>query len=818
MTNLLQDLRYAVRLLLRTPGFTLLAALTLALGIGANAAIFSVIDAVLLRPLPYGQPERLVFVYSQFPTMGFTRFWASAPEFVELRHKSKSFEELGAYTTGAVNVTGSDQPVRVKSARASAGLFQVLNARPVLGRTFTAREDLPNTEPVLVLSHELWQRAFGADRGIVGKRVQVDGVDRTVVGVLAPGFDVGSEHVEAWVPLALDPANPGGRASHYLYMIGRLKPGVGIAQARSELVGFVVHWKDDLPDTHVPSPDNHPLKMTPLLDDLVGSVRPKMWLLMGAVGLVLLIACANVANLLLARAEARQKEIAVRSALGAARGRLLRQFLTESVLLSLIGGAFGLGLAVWGVRAIVATNPDAVPRLREIGVDARVLFFTLLVSVLTGVLFGLAPALHARASVLFASLKEGGQRATASAGRRLLRSTLVIVEVFLAATLVLVGGLLIRSFWLLLQVDPGFDPKNVLTFQIALPDARYPEDRQVVSFYQRLVERLEALPGVESVAAAWGLPPKRDILANDTDFEGVPGPPNGPVQNVDYWQFVTPGYLDTMKIPVVSGRGFLPSDGPGTPGVVLVNETTAKLFWPGQDPLGKRLRASAPPDQTPPWLTVVGVVKDVKQGGLEAKTGTEVYFLQSQMPETLGEASDDMYLLLRTSGDPLALVSAVRAQVRALDPTLPLADVRTLEKAVFESVAEPRFITGLAVLFALVALILAAVGTYGVLSYSVEQRTQEIGVRMALGAQARQVLRMVLAQGARLVAVGLVLGVVGALALRRILAGMLFGVAPTDPTIFASVIVVLSAVALAACYLPARRATRIDPLVALRQE
>lgn len=816
--TILQDLRYAARLLLRTPGFTLLAALTLALGIGANAAIFSVIDAVLLRPLPYGQPERLVFLYTQFPEMSFDRFWTSAPEFLELRQKSKGFlEELGAYTTGASNITG-EQPVRVKTARISAGLFDVLQVKPELGHVFTAKDDLPNTEPVLVLSHELWKTAFGGERSVIGRRVQVDGVDRTVVGVMPPGFDVGNERVEAWVPLALDPAKPGNRAGHYLYMIGRLKPGMGMTPARSALAGLVGRWKNELPDEHTPTLEDHPIKMTALLDDLVGNVRAKMWLLMGAVGLVLLIACANVANLLLARAEARQKEIAVRTALGAARGRLIRQFLTESVLLSLIGGAFGLLLAVWGVKALVATNPDAIPRAGEIGIDARVLLFTLGVSLLTGILFGLAPALHSRASVLFAILKEGGQRTTAGARRQLLRRALVVAEVALAATLVLVGGLLIRSFWLLLQVDPGFDPRGVLTFQIALPDARYPDDRQVIAFYQRLLDQVQALPGVQSAAAAWGLPPKRDLLANDTEIEGVPGPPAGPPQNIDYWQGVTAGYLDTMKIPVVAGRGFLPSDGAGTPGVVLVNETTAKLFWPGQDPIGKRLRGPAPPDQPLPWLSVVGVVKDVKQGGLEAKTGTEVYFLHSQMPETIGFTTDDMYLVIRTAGDPLALVASVRDRVRALDPTLPLAQVRSLERVVFESVAQPRFMTRMALLFAVVALALAAVGTYGVLSYSVEQRTQEIGVRMALGAQARQVLGMVLGQGARLVAVGLVVGIVGALALRSILAGMLFGVAPTDPTIFASVVVVLSAVSLAACYLPARRATRISPMVALREE
>lgn len=818
MTDLLQDLRYAVRLLVRTPGFSLLAVLTLALGIGANAAIFSVINAVLLAPLPYGSPDRLAVVYSQFTGLGFDHFWVSAPEYIELRQKSQSFEELGAYRAGAANITGSDQPVRVKVARASASLFNVLGVKPELGRAYNEREDLPNTEAVLVLGHSLWQGAFGGERSVIGRRVQVDGVDRTVIGVMPAGFDVGGEQIEAWVPLALDPAQPGGRASHYLLLIGKLRQGMSAEQARSELAGLVQRWQDDMPDQHVPDPENHPLLMQPLLDDMVGSVRPKMWLLMGAVGLVLLIACANVANLLLARAEARQKEIAVRTALGAARGRLMRQFLTESVVLSMAGGALGLLLAMWGVKAIVATNPDSLPRVTEIAVDGRVLLFTLGVSLLTGILFGLAPALHSRASVLFSALKEGGQRSTAGAGRQFLRRLLVVTEVALAATLVIVGGLLIRSFWLLQQVDPGFNPERVLTFQIALPDARYPEEPQVVAFYDRLLDRLRIQPGVESVAAAWGLPPKREVIATDMEFEGVPEPPAGPPQNADYWQFVTHDYFETMDIPIKVGRAFLPSDGPGTQGVALVNETTANLFWPGQNPIGKRLRAPADEENPLPWLTVVGVVKDVKQGGLDAKTGTEVYFLHSQMPQTLDGASDDMYVLIRTKGDPLSIVSQARREVQALDPTLPMADIRPLETVVFESVAQPRFITSMALLFAVVALALAGVGTYGVLSYSVEQRTQEIGVRMALGAQARQVLGMVLRQGAGLVAVGLVLGILLALALRQVLSGMLFGVAATDPTIFASVVVVLSAVSLMACYLPARRATRIDPLTALRSE
>jgi putative ABC transport system permease protein len=815
MTALLQDLRYALRLLRRAPGFTLVAVITLALGIGANAAIFSVIDAALLRPLPYGAPDRLVAVYSRFPAMGFDHFWVSPPEYFQYKQRSRSFAALGAYSTGTVNVTGRDQPVRVEAARATASLLQALGVKPELGQLFTAAQDVPNAEPVVLLTHELWRNAFGGDRSIVGRRVQIDGVDRTVIGVMPPGFDVADRHLQLWTPLGLDPTDNTRWGSHYLYLIGRLEPTVGVGAAQAELSTLLTRWREERPTDHSPSPTDHPMFLLPLLEDLIGKERPKMWLLMGAVGLVLLIACANVANLLLARAEARQKEIAVRTAMGAARGRLLRQFLTESVVLSLAGGVIGLLLAAFGVRAIVATWPDAIPRMREVVLDGRVLLFTLGMAVLTGLLFGLAPALHARAGVLFASLKEGGQRSTAGSRRQILRRSLVVVEVALATMLVLAGALLIRSFWLLQQVDPGFDSKGVLSFQIALPDARYPDEHQVAAFYQRLVDRLQALPGVESASAAWGLPPKRDILANDTEIEGIPKPPEGPVQNMDYWQLVTPGYFTTMHIPIKEGRPLLASDTTGAPGVALVNETAARHFWPGRSAIGRRLRA---PDEKAPWLTVVGVVGDVKQGGVDEKTGTEVYFPVAQSPDSIGGASDDMYLLLRAKGDPSSLIAPAREVVRSLDPTLPLAHVRTMDQVLFESVAQPRFVTMMALLFASVALALAAVGIYGVLAYSVEQRTQEIGVRMALGAQARAVLAMILKQGSGLIALGLGLGVAGAVALRKVLAGVLFHVAPTDPAIFGAVVVLLAFVSMVACWLPARRATAISPLIALRHE
>jgi len=813
---LLQDLRYACRLLLRSPGFTLLAALTLALGIGANAAIFSVANSVLLKPLPYPGSDRLMMIYSRFPDMGFNRFWVDPMEFTEYSRWNQTFQSLGAYTTGDVNVAGKGEPVRVHAARASAGALASLGVSPELGRYYSAAEDLPNAEKTVVISDGLWHRAFGGDPGIAGRRIQVDGVDRTVLGVMPPGFTLGNERIEAWIPLALDPAKPGNHGNHYLYLVGRLKPEISPAAARQEMAGLVARWKQEVPKSHTPSPDRHPMVVQPLLEDLVGSIRPKIQLLLGAVGLVLLIACVNVANLLLARAEARQKEVAVRTALGAPRGRLVRQFLTESVVLALLGGGLGLLLALAGVKAIVAANLESIPRVDEIHLDSRSILFTIAVSVITGLLFGLAPALHARAGSFFASLKEGGQRTTAGSSRQWLRRVLVVSEIAFAAMLVIGGGLLIRSFWLLQRVDPGFDPDGLLSLEVSLPKAVYAKPEQVTGFYQRLLDQVSRLPGVEGAALASGLPPDRPVDANDMVFESIPRTPDGPIQNADYWQLVSRDYFKTLGIRLVEGRLFAPTDAKGSPGVVVINQTMAKLFWGNRSPLGQRIRPDG--DDRAPWLTVVGVVADVKQGGLDHKTGTEVYFLSEQTQENLGDVQRTMYLLLKTKKDPMSLAGPARAEIRRLDPTLPVSEVRPMSRVVYSSVAQPRFIAFLVVIFAVVALTLAAVGTYGVLAYTVELRTQEIGVRMALGAQAIQVLRMILKQGAWLVGSGLLLGVVGALALRRALASVLFGVAPTDPGIFAFVLVVLALVGFLACYLPAQRAMRTDPLVALRRE
>ncbi len=521
---------------------------------------------MLLKPLPYKDSGRLMIVYSQFPSMSFSRFWVDPMEFTDYSRWNRSFESLGAYATGPVNVSGRGEPVRVDAAAVTAGLFQVLGVSAERGRYFNAAEDLPNTEKVVVLSDGLWRRAFAADPGVLNTRVRVDGTDRTVIGVMPPGFTIGDQRIDAWVPLALNPEKPGNRGNHYLYMVGRLKPGVTLAQAREEMTALVGRWKQEAPHKHTPKPQFHPMVVQPLLDDLVGEIRPKIRLLMGAVGLVLLIACVNVANLLLARAEARQKEIAVRTALGAGRGRLIRQLLTESVVLSLLGGALGLLLGYAGVRAIVAANLESIPRAGEIGLDGRSLLFTLAISLFTGLLFGLAPALHARAGAFFATLKEGGQRSTAGSGRQWLRRALVVAEIAFAAMLVIGGGLLIRSFWLLLKVDPGFDPKGVLSLEVALPNATYPDPQQVEGFYQRLLDRAGHLPGVQSAAVLSGLPPNRPVNANDVDFESVPKTENGPDHNVDYWQFVSRDYFKTMKIRLVDGRLFTLDRRAGHPG------------------------------------------------------------------------------------------------------------------------------------------------------------------------------------------------------------------------------------------------------------
>jgi putative ABC transport system permease protein len=630
------------------------------------------------------------------------------------------------------------------------------------------------------------------------------------------GFDIEDSGIEIWIPMGLDPSNRQNRGSHYLDVVGRLVDGMTPERAAAELSELVAAWRELNPDTHVPNPEFHPLHLTPLREQVVGDVRPALVLLLGAVGFVLLIACANVANLLLARAEDRQKEVAVRVAMGAGRGRLLRQFLSEGVILSLLGAAVGVGVAWVSLEALRAASPGDIPRIREIGLDGAVLLFTTGVALLTGVFFGLAPARHLTGAGVGGTLRDGGLRATAGSGRARLRSLLVISEVALALMLVLGSGLMLRSFRALTEVDPGFDAQGVLTFQLYLPASGYPEPSDVLAFHERLRMELTALPGVRSVAAMSGLPPLRDLDANDTEFEGVERRPDGPAHNVDFYQFATTDYLETMEIEVLEGRGFLPSDDAGAVPVALVNESLARLFYPGESPLGRRIRPCCGDDV--PFLEIVGVVADVKQAGLHEPAGTELYFHLPQMARPGFFIRRGINVVIRTEGPPTALVASAREAVARVDRTLPLAGTSTMDDVVSGSTARPRFLTLLLGVFAAVALLLAAVGTYGVMSYSVAQRGRELGIRIALGAERGRVQALVLRQGLAVAGVGLALGVLGAWALTGLLESLLFEVSARDLATFVTVPVILAVVAVAACWIPARRATRVDPVTVLREE
>jgi predicted permease len=626
------------------------------------------------------------------------------------------------------------------------------------------------------------------------------------------GYDVHDQKVQVWLPLTLDPANPGGRGGHFLYLVGRLKPGVSIENARADLERLLENWAQLNPKTHVPDQKNHRLRFDGLQDDMIGTIRNSLWVLQGAVGFVLLIACANLANLLLARAESRQREFAIRSALGAGRGTILRQFLTEGVVLSLIGGAFGAALGYFALKALLAADPDGIPRSAEIALDPIVLVFTVLVSIVTGLLFGTAPLFGLRQQAVTMALKESGQRSTASAGRTRLRSALVAAEVALAVVLVIGAGLLLRSFWNLTAVDAGFNRGGLATFGLVLPATTYGTPQSRTDFFTRLNGQLGRIPGVKATAAMTGLPPFRQVNANDTDFEGYESPAEGPFENVDYYQTVTVDYLKTMGIPLRDGRDFAEGDRTGHP-VALVNETLVKTFYKDQSPVGRRLRLGF--NDQAPWFTIIGVVKDVKQGGLGSRTGTELYLLADQGPRF---APRSMNFVVRSELPFASVAPQIRRVVQSMDATLPIVRLRTMDDVFGASLSRPRLLAQLLGTFAGLALLLAAVGTYGILAYTVSERRKEIGIHMALGATRGNVLGRILGQGLKLTGAGLVVGLAAAAGLTRLLQTQLFNVTPTDPATIASVSAFIAAVALVACYIPAARATRVDPMVVLRDE
>ena len=810
-----QDIRYGLRLLRRAPGFTTLAVLTIGLGIGANSAIFSVINGVVRKPLAYPDADRLMFITSQFPTLNFNKFWISPPEYFDIKERSKAFSHVAAYTTGAMNLSEGDRPERVNTAFVTANMFDVLGVRPQRGNVFTPEQDLPGAAPVVVIAHELWQRAFGGDPSIVGKAVMIQGLQRTVLGVMPPGFDLHDSKSQLWVPVGLNPGNRQNRGSHFLYLVGRLAPGVTPVQANAEMQGMLKQWREWIPQGHVPNDSTHRVQMAPLRDEVVGNVRKALWVLQGAVALVLLIACANVANLLLARAESRHKEFAVRTALGAGKARILRQFMTEGTVLSLLGAALGLALAYWGLKALLAANPESVPRATEITLDPVVLGFTVGVALLTGIVFGLAPLLHMGDQAVSLAIKEGGQRTTSGSGRNRVRRGLVVAELALAVMLVIGAGLLIKTFRNLTSVDAGFATENRITFGLVLPQATYPDSQRVVDVISEVARKLDEIPGVERVSAMQGLPPQRPVNANDTNFEGYSPGPGDPPANVDYYQVVAKGYFETMGIDITAGRAFGAGDAIGGP-VVIINEALAKRFYKDKDPIGRRVQPFFGPNT--PMFTIVGVSRDVKQGGLEAPSGTELYFNFEQAPRIAGFAPRQMNLVLEASRPFSALAPSIRSVVSGIDPGLPIIQLRTMDDVVGASLTRQRFLSLLLGIFAAVALLLAAIGTYGVLSYMVSERQREIGIRMALGAGNAQVVGLVLRQGITIAGIGIVVGVVGALALSRITQSLLFGVDPVDPATFGTVVAVIAFVATAACVIPMRRATRVDPLTAIRAD
>ena len=806
MESCLQDLRFGARMLLKKPGFTLIAALTLALGIGANTALFSVVNGVLLRPLAYHDPDRLVWL-GHTAAKSNRNAAISPPTFADYRNQCQSFENLTAllYNT-AFNLTGEGEPERLQGRRVSANFFDTLGALPELGRGFLAEEDSPGRNRVVVLSHGLWRRRFGADQNIVGRALRLNGQNFTVIGVMPAAFRWQTD--ELWSPLALSPSNftPDNRGNEFLQVIARLKPQATLQQAHAEVAGIAAQIVRQNQKIY-PAGSGFSAQVKLLREQVVGDVRLMLLVLLGAVGFVLLIACANVANLLLARASARRKEIAVRASLGASRFRLIRQMLTESLLLALLSGLGGLLLASLGIDLLLALNPANLPRLQEITVDARALSFLLGLALLAVLLCGLASALQASNTDLQETLKEGGRGA--GAGRQRTRSLLVVAEVAMSLVLLVGAGLMIRSFLRLTQVNPGFAPDHMLTMQVMLPASKYPEPSQSRAFFQQAIERIRTLPGVSSVGAVGELPLGGGVRSATFAIEGRPTGPNEALPHSDI-RTISPGYFQTMKIPLLKGRDFSEQDIADGRDVAMIDETLAQLYWPGEDPIGKRLDLQFA--DIPDWREIVGVVGRIKHKGLDAEYKGQIFYPIAQ-GGNLG-----MYLVARTTTDPLSLASAVRGAIRAVDPEQPIYRVMTMEQVVADAVAQPRLTMLLLGAFAVLALVLAAVGIYGVLSYAVTQRTQEIGIRMALGAGRRDVLKLVVRHGMLLTLLGALLGLTASFALTRLMQTLLFGVSANDPLTFIAVALLLSLVALLACWIPARRATKVDPLIALRHE
>jgi putative ABC transport system permease protein len=800
MHTLWSDIQYSVRTLMRNPGFGLTALLTLALGIGANTAIFSVVKGVVLDPLPYRDPARLVQLYEKRPKQGRVRNVVSPPDFADWKSRNTVFESMAAMGGGAYSLAGPNGAELLRACTVSDGFLRLVGVSPLLGRDFLPEEQTPGKDRVVLLTHGLWQRRFGGDPKIVGRKITLSGNPFLVVGVLPEFHDVIRGDAEIWKPLAIEPEIP--RAAHMLSVFGRLKPGVTLARARTEMDTLAARLEQQYPNENT----GHGVNVFSLNEEIIGNVRPALLILLGAVGLVLLIACANVANLYLARTAQRRREISIRTALGAGSGRLARQLLTESLLLSLLGGGAGVLLAVWGVHAIVAANPGNLPRLEEIDLDQHVLGFALAISLLTGILFGIAPAWHAATNALAGALKEVGRGSTGATGRAKARGILVVAEVALALLLSIGAGLMVQSFDQLAGVNPGFRADHVLAVDVALTGPQYTKAEARAAFFRDLQARARTLPGVLSVGATAALPLTGRDSGTNFVIEGRPPLPYSQQPNTRF-RPVTAGYFETMQIPLRAGRFIGAHDTETAPQVVVVNETFARQFWPNDSPVGKRIAFSG--EKT--WIEIVGIAGDVKHYALDGETRPEMYYPYVQRPQYV------MSVVMRTSTPPEALAGAMRRQIIELDREQPVGSIRTLDDLLSRSVAQPRFYSFFLGIFSAVAMVLAAVGIYGVMSFSVGQRTHELGLRMALGASAGTVRGMVLREGLLFAGVGVAIGIGGALALTRVMGKLLYGIAPRDPVTYVSASLLL-AVAAAACYIPARRATRVDPMAALRSE
>ncbi len=813
METFVQDARYALRLLRRSPGFTLIAVLALALGIGATSAIFSIVNAVVLKPLPYRDPGQLVQLWMRFTGIGIpnNQNWVSAPEFMDLQ-QNRSFSQIAAIDSRSYNVNITGTPERIEAGVVSTSFFPLLGVEAQVGRVFLPEEGRPGQDRVVLLSDALWRRRFGADRNVTSRKLIMNGRSYAIVGVLPRGFDLPGES-DVWTPLVFSPSDlsPDSRGNHGLEVIARVKPGMTLDQARTDMAALSHRIIEQHPE--YPYKDfNFTVIMIPLLEQQIGDIKTALWVLLAAVGLVLLIACVNVANLLLVRASAREREIAVRQALGVGRGRLVRQLLTESLILGLCGGIGGLCVSYFALRVLIALSATSFPRVAETHMDVGVLVFTLVISVITGILFGLAPAFHSSRSTAHEVLKEGGRSASAGSGSSRLRSALVVAEIALSLTLLAGSGLLIRSFLRLQQVDTGFRPDGVLTMRISLPDDKYSKPEQTRVFFRDLLDGVRKLPGVDGAGGVTGLPLSGVGWSGTATIDTQSVPIRDTTPEVDQ-RPVLPGYFEAMGISLVRGRYFDQRDTPSSAPVAIIDETLAQTYWPNQDPIGKRIKTGGRESRAA-WRSVVGVVRHVRYRTLESPSRTEFYWPYDQTPFTL----NSMSLAIHTGGDPLRLSTPVQQLVRSLDPDQPVYRIRTMQELVSESMARRRLSMFLLGIFAALALVLAAVGIYGVVSYSVAQRWHEVGIRMALGARSLDVIRLVLAQSLVPVFGGIVAGAAGSLMLTRFLKSLLFEVKIADPATYALVALILGIVALAASFIPAYRASTVDPVNALREE